>query len=276
MDHVLTVGELYDKAIDLCLRNAGKIALTLGVFFLILNALSVLNTTYVGGIYTAMHAPTREAILRGTWITVLIYVAHFTLLPMLNGAVFYLFDRMLLGQSNDLRDSLRSPSQHWANIIVASFLNSLIAYLALFTLLVPYAAYQYMRLPAAVVVVVIILAGILTWPISLLMLGSAIGLARVALDAGRVLPAIRNGIAVTFSKMNRRRATGVAIPLLAILMIGTVGFSLAGVEAFVLTGLDAAIVVVRSIGNIIAWSIWVAVATVCYRKLIPVERPQFK
>jgi len=46
VDHVLTVGEIYDKAIDLCLRNALTIALSLGAFFVSFTTLSVLNSTF--------------------------------------------------------------------------------------------------------------------------------------------------------------------------------------------------------------------------------------
>jgi hypothetical protein len=274
VDHVLTVGEIYDKAIDLCLRNAGTIALLLGVYFLLFGTLAVLNTAYVGyGVYAAMHVHPREAILRGTWITVLIYVAHFTLLPVLNAAIFFLFDRMLNGHRAVLGSAFRSPIQRTVNIILASLFSSLIGYLALFTLVIAFVVGKGSSMSTVAIVVDIVLAGALVWIQSVLMLGVAIGLARVALDSGRVLPSISFGIAAAFSKVGRRRTIGVATPLLAILIVGTVGFSFAGIEAFALTGLDVANVVVRSIGNTITWSIWVAVATVYYRNLVPIGRP---
>lgn len=273
MDHVLTVGEIYDKAIDLCLRNAGTIALLLGVYFLFNSTLTVLHTNYgsLVGLFPALHVHLRAAILSGTWITVLIYAVHFTLLPVLSAVLFLQFDQTLRGQPVVLIASFRMPIRRIANVIAAALVCRLIGEIALLAVVIPIAAvFQILKLPVIAVVLIVVLASIVICMVSFLMLGSAIGLARVTLDAGHVLPSMRVGFAAAFSKLGRRRIVGVAAPLITIVIVGTVAFSFAGIEAFALTGSDAANILIRSIGGIIAYSIWAAVATVYYRSLVPV------
>src|ERR1700681_2972659 len=118
--HVLTVGEIYDKAIDLCLRNAWRIAIILGVYFLVFDTIVVLNSTYTNsGLLAGMHMHPRDAIMRGTWITILFNVVHYTVLPILVGALFVLFDSSLRRQSVILQVGFQLPPRRIANVIVA-------------------------------------------------------------------------------------------------------------------------------------------------------------
>ena len=276
MDHVLTVGEIYDKAIDLCLRNAGKIALTMGLFSLIGDTLNVLadpsnNDVLLKPMHLHLHVTTAV----NGWFLGLGIISSYIVFPVVEAGLYVLFDRALRGEPIGVRAMLRAPIPRIANTAVASFLAAVYsvappgAIVAIFVLLL-----MFIKQPAIDVVLGLAAIVAAVWLLGFLASGVAIGFARVALENGRVLASLRSGIASVFAKAERRRALGVGIPLAFILIAGNFGGYYLGIIAFGLTGADAANVVVQVIGDIVAWSLTAAVATVYYRNLIPIGRSQ--
>jgi hypothetical protein len=268
VDHVLTVGEIYDKAIDICLRNAGSIAKTLGVYSAVICTLGALQSNY-DGVFTALiHVRPRQAFIHGAWIFVVDCAGEFIVLPLLGAALCTLFDRSLRGQPAPLRECLSSVLLRARDLILVSFVGHLIVFLGLIPIAIIFAFPMGLFSVSMINVVVAVSLCTFFMPfISLLTLGASSGFARVALDGGRVLTSIDLGIGSAFSKKNRRRALSVGIPLCLLLTFGTYGSISAGVEAYALTGEDAINALVQSIIFTVAFSTLGAVVTIYYRSL---------
>jgi hypothetical protein len=275
VDHVLTVGEIYDKAVDLCLRNAGAIALTLGVFGLIDDSINVLvNQSDFNTVLNAMHMPLHTAPAASGWVVWLGIVLSFLVFPAVEAALYVLFDRSLRGDPTGIRAIFQAPLRRTGNVIIASFLAGVYAAAPPAAIVAAYAIVLiFIKQPIIDVVLGIVAIGVAAWLLGLLASGVAIGFARVALENGRVLESLRSGISSAFAKMERRRALGLGIPLAFILIVGNFGGYYLGIIAFGLTGADAANVIVQVIGDIVAWSLTAAVATVYYRSIAPIGRP---
>ena len=96
MHHVLTVGEIYDKAIDLCLRNAGKIALSIGVFSLVGDAINVIvGRAGADALLKNMHLRVHATTATSGWLVALGDVGGFVVFPIVEAALFVLFDHAL-------------------------------------------------------------------------------------------------------------------------------------------------------------------------------------
>jgi hypothetical protein len=271
--HTLSVGEVYDKAVDLCLRNAGKIALTLGVFSLIGDALSVLtNGAQNDPLLKAMHLRLHGPLTTNMWIEWLAFASSFLIFPNVIAALYILFDRALRGEKVGLRECFSAPLRRRGNLVVASFLAGVYAAAPTTAIIFAYlAAVIVIKQPAVTVLLGLATLGVAVWLLGLLATGVAVGFARVVLDEGRVIQSLRVGIAGAFAKASRRRALGVGVPLAFVLLLGNFGGYYLGIFAFGLTGADAANVIVQSLGDVIAWSITAAVATVYYRNLTPAD-----
>ena len=269
MHHVLTVGEIYDKAIDLCLRNAGKIALSLGVFSLVGDTLNVITSRAdADSVLKNLHLRVHAATSTSEWLVTLAYVSSIVVFPIIEAALFMLFDHGLRDETISLMRSICMPFRRVLNVIIASLVAALycgapVAAIALIYFII-------VGLTQSTVVFVVGAIGslaIIVWLGGLLAAGVAIGFARVALDGDRVARSMRFGVGIAFSRANRRRALGVGIPLALLLAIGNFGGYYAGIIAFGWTGMDAMNVFVQSIGDVISWSLTAAVATIYYRNL---------
>jgi hypothetical protein len=207
VNHVLSVGEIYDKAIDLCLRDAGKIALSLGAFCLATLALGVLSMSFRDDkLWTAMNVRPREPVLHGEWISVLENMVWFVLIPVIRAALTVLFDRTLHGRTVGLRECFHSTLRRTVNVIVASFLLDVASVAAGIVIWAP-AVFAFVGVTRLTILGPIVgLSCVLTWLTAPLMIGVAAGFAQVALDAGRVIPSMRLGIANAFAKTSRGRA----------------------------------------------------------------------
>jgi hypothetical protein len=267
--HVLTVGEIYDKAIDLCLRNAGKIALSLGVFSLVGDTLNVITSRAdADSVLKNLHLRVHAATSTSEWLVTLAYVSSIVVFPIIEAALFMLFDHGLRDETISLMRSICMPFRRVLNVIIASLVAALycgapVAAIALIYFII-------VGLTQSTVVFVVGAIGSLAtivWLGGLLAAGVAIGFARVALDGDRVARSMRFGVGIAFSRANRRRALGVGIPLALLLAIGNFGGYYAGIIAFGWTGMDAMNVFVQSIGDVISWSLTAAVATIYYRNL---------
>jgi hypothetical protein len=269
VDHVLTVGEIYDKAIDLCLRNAAKLALSIGVFSIIDDAINVIGSRAgADALLKNMHLRVHAATASNGWIVALGYVSSFVIFPIVEAALFVLFDHALRGDQVSLRQTFKMPFGRVVNVVVTSFLAAIycsapagaiiIAYLVIIGIL---------QTNVAIVAGGLIALAIIAWFTGLLAVGVAMGFARVALDGDRVIRSLRFGVATAFSKASRRRALGVGIPLALLLLIGNFGGYYAGIIVFGWTGVDAANVIVQSTGDVASWSMTAAVATIFYRNL---------
>lgn len=271
MHHVLSVGEIYDKAIDLCLRNAGKIALTLGLFSLVGNTFNVLaNRSGDDKMLAKLHLRVHGAVLNSGWYTAFGTLTGFVIFPMVEAGLCVLFDGAIRGKPIGLNRFFSSPLRRTGNVIVAAFLSGIYAVVPAFAVAIAYLIVNGVFKQTAVFAVsTVVTLGLVVWLTSMLAFGVAVGFARVALDAGRVVSSLRLGIAKAFDKGNRRRALGVGAPLFILLALGNLGCYFLGVVAFGYTGADAANVVVQSIGDVVSWSFTAAVATICYRNLAP-------
>jgi hypothetical protein len=267
--HVLTVGEIYDKAIDLCLRNAGKIALSLGVFSLVGDTLNVITSRAdADSVLKNLHLRVHAATSTSEWLVTLAYVSSIVVFPIIEAALFVLFDHGLRDETISLLRSICMPFRRVLNVIIASLVAALycgapVAAIALIFFII-------VGLTQSTVVFVVGAIGslaIIVWLGGLLAAGVAIGFARVALDGDRVARSMRFGVGIAFSRANRRRALGVGIPLAFLLAIGNFGGYYAGIIAFGWTGMDAVNVFVQSIGDVISWSLTASVATIYYRNL---------
>jgi hypothetical protein len=274
--HVLTVGEIYDKAIDLCLRNAGKIALTLGVFGVIDDTINVfINQSDFNTVLKAMHLRLHSAPAASGWVVLLGVVLSFILFPIVEAALCVLFDRSLHDEPTGMRAMFRAPLRRRANAVVTSFLAGVYSVGPPTAILIVYVLVV-ANIKQLAFVIVLGLAAVVAavWLLGLLASGVAIGFARVALENGRVFESLRSGIASAFAKTERRRALGVGIPLAFVLLVGNFGGYYLGIIAYGLTGADAANVIVQVLGDLVAWSLTAAIATVYSRNLVPVGPPQ--
>lgn len=271
MNHVLSVGEIYDKAIDLCLRNAGKIAMTLGLFSLVGNTFNVLaNRSGDDKLLAKLHLRVHGAVLNSGWFSALGVLTAFVIFPMIEAGLCVMFDGAIRGIPIGLNRFFSSPLRRTGNVVVAAFLAGIYATVPALAISIVYLIVIGMFNQTAVFAVSsVVTIGLVVWLTGMLAFGVAVGFARVALDAGRVVSSLRLGIARAFEKGNRRRALGVGAPLFIVLALGNFGCYFLGVVAFGFTGADAANVVVQSIGDCISWSLTAAVATICYRNLSP-------
>ena len=269
MHHVLTVGEIYDKAIDLCLRNAGKIALSIGVFSLVGDAINVIvGRAGADALLKNMHLRVHATTATSGWLVALGDVGGFVVFPIVEAALFVLFDHALRDEQISLRQCFSIPFRRAVNVIVASFLAAIYSSAPAGVVVIAYLiAVGVTQNDAVIVVGGLISLAIIAWLTGLLAVGVAVGFARVALDGDRVIRSLRFGVVTAFSKANRRRALGVGVPLALLLLIGNFGGYYAGIIVFGWTGLDAANVVVQSIGDVASWSVTAAVATIYYRNL---------
>jgi hypothetical protein len=269
LSHVLSVGEINDNAIDPCLRNAGKIALSIGVFSLVGDAINVIvSRAGADAVLKNMHLRIHATTSTSGWIVALGYVSSFVVFPIVEAALFVLFDHALRGETISLRQSYRMPFGRAVNIIVASFLAAIYSSAPAGVVIIAYLIAVGLTQSTAVIVVGGLIAlAIIVWLLGLLAAGVAMGFARVALDGDRVIRSLRFGVVTAFSKANRRRALGVGIPLALLLLIGNFGGYYAGIIVFGWTGVDAANVIVQSIGDVASWSVTAAVATIYYRNL---------
>jgi hypothetical protein len=271
VNHVLSVGEIYDKAIDLCLRNTGKIVLVLGVLGLISDTLNVLaSRSEADTLLKTIHLRLHGATTTSAWIVGLGYLFSFGIFPIAEAALCVLFDHALRGEPVGLKVCFSSPFRRKANVAVASFLSAVYSSAPAVAIVIIFlGAAALVKQPVIDLVLGLAALGLVICLTGFVAIGVAIGFAKVALDAGRVNQSLRFGIAWAFAKPNRRRALGVGIPLAFILAVGNFGGYYAGIIAFGLTGADAANVIVQSIGDTIAWGLTAAVATICYRNLTP-------
>jgi hypothetical protein len=273
--HVLTVGEIYDKAIDLCLRYAGKITLSIGVFSLVGDTLNVIaSRPSADSLLKNMHLRVHDATNTSGWIVALGYVSSFVVFPIVEAALFVLFDHALRGERIGLRQSFSMPLGRAVNVIIASFLAAIYSSAPAGVVIIVYLVAVGLTNSTAVIVVGgLATLAIVVWLTGLLAAGVAMGFARVALDGDRVIRSLRFGVGTAFSKANRRRAMGVGIPLAILLAIGNFGGYYAGIIIFGWTGIDALNVIVQSIGDVVAWSMTAAVATIYFRNLTATVAP---
>lgn len=274
MDHILTVGEIYDKAVDLCLRIAGKIALAMGVFSLMGDTFNVLaDPSNNDVLLKPMHLHLHSSTTVNGWILGLGIISSYLVFPAVEAALYVLFDRSLRGGPTGIRAIFQAPLRRTGNVIIASFLAGVYATAPPAAIVAAYAiVLLFIKQPIIDVVLGIVAIGVAVWLLGLLASGVAIGFARIALENGRVVESLRSGISAAFAKTERRRALSVGIPLAFILIVGNFGGYYLGIIAFGLTGVDVANIVVQVIGDIVAWSLTAAVATVYYRNLVPAVR----
>jgi hypothetical protein len=124
--HVLTVGEIYDKAIDLCLRNAGKIALSLGVFSLVGDTLNVITSRAdADSVLKNLHLRVHAATSTSEWLVTLAYVSSIVVFPIIEAALFMLFDHGLRDETISLMRSICMPFRRVLNVIIASLVAAL-------------------------------------------------------------------------------------------------------------------------------------------------------
>ena len=271
MNHVLSVGEIYDKALDLCVRNAGKIALTFGAYSLLSDTLDTLfsgNQNYE--LLGALHLRPHAVVTPYVWSTWFGYVSAFLLLPIAIAALFKVFDCALHGDQMGILRYFRSSFRRIANVVVGAFLTQVYVGAPGSAIVLGYLrVVVYLKQPAVTVALGIVALGVLIWLTGLLALGVSLGFARIALDGGRVIQSLRFGTALVFARANRRAALVVGVPLAFIVILGNFGGNYAGIVAYGLTGSDAANVIVQTIGDVTSWSILAAVATIYYRNLTP-------
>ncbi|HKW44476.1 MAG TPA: hypothetical protein VJN22_02400 [Candidatus Eremiobacteraceae bacterium] len=254
------------------MRNAGKIALTLGVFGLVDDSINVLvNQSDVNAILKALHMPSHPAAAASGWIVLLGIVLSFVVFPAVEAALYILFDRSMRGEPTGLAAIFRAPPRRTANAVIASFLAgvystappaAIIAVYVLLSAVINQPALKVVLGFAALIAVV--------WLLGLLASGVALGFSRVVLENGRVIESLRSGIALAFAKGERRRALSVGLPLAFILLVGNFGGYYLGIIAFGLTGAAAADIAVQVIGDIVAWGLTAAIATVYFRNLVPI------
>jgi hypothetical protein len=266
---VLTVGEIYDKAIDLCLRNAGKIALSIGLFSLVGDSLNVITSrAEADSLLKNLHLRVHATTFTNGWMVTLASVSSFVVFPIVEAALYVLFDHSLRDEKISLWRSFSMPFRRAVNVVIASLVAALYSGAPAGLIIIVYLIAVGLTQNTAVVVVGGLLAlAIVVWLTSLLTAGVAMGFARVALDGDRVIRSMRFGVATAFAKPNRRRALGIGIPLTFLLVIGNFGGYYAGIIVFGWTGVDALNVIVQCIGDITSWSLTAAVATIYYRNL---------
>jgi len=219
----------------------------------------------------ALHLRVHGAVLNSGWFTALGALTAIVLFPMVEAGLCVMFDAAIRGKQIGLNQFFSSPLRRTGNVIVASLLSGIYATVPAFAIAIAYLiALGMFNQPAAITVLTVVTTGLVVWLTGMLAFGVAVGFARVALDAGRVVLSLRLGIASAFEKGNRRRALGVGAPLFILLAIGNFGCYFLGVVAFGFTGADAANVIIQSIGDCVAWSLTAAVATICYRNLAPI------
>ena len=177
MHHVLSVGEIYDKAIDLCLRNAGKIALTLGVFSLIGNTFNVLsNRSGDDKMLAALHLRVHGAVSNSDWFAALRALTAIVLFPMVEAGLCVMFDAAIRGKQIGLNQFFSSPLRRTGNVIVASFLSGIYATVPAFAIAIAYLiALGMSEQPAVITVLTVVTTGLVVWLTGMLAFGVAVG-----------------------------------------------------------------------------------------------------
>jgi hypothetical protein len=270
--HTLSVGEVYDKAIDLCLRNAGRIALTLGLVCLTGVTLSDLgnpsgNDWLLQKAHIRPHGPAPTIWWLGLLATLLSLMAT----PVVSGILCKVFDGSLRGENVELIESFGASLRHTVNIVVAMLVLNVYVVASASAIFIGYVliAFAYIKQPAIGIGLGLVAFGIAVWLISLLMIGTLMGFARVVLDEGRVIASMRHGIALAFAKANNRRALFVGAPILLLSIFQLFGAILVAGVTYAWTGWAAVSAISESAIETAAWCLTIAVATIYYRNLTP-------